>query len=124
LLELEREMGTSASRRPYLKLAELIAISGLSDATIRRRIKDGSLPYFQPGGPKTVLLFPPDALERVGRREDDGAVPEASAPATDHETVAQQPAVTNDFAAKRGPLPRWKQRLNNHRNLNAQETRK
>lgn len=54
----------TATAKTYLSPAEFAALSPLSESTVRRRIKDGSIPTFQPGGPGTRILIPRDALER------------------------------------------------------------
>ncbi|MHB9050013.1 MAG: helix-turn-helix transcriptional regulator [Pirellulales bacterium] len=48
--------------RQYLSLREFQKATGLSESTIRRRVKDGSLLVHQPGGKRKKLLFPRDAL--------------------------------------------------------------
>lgn len=42
--------------------AEFAAAAGLSLATVRRRIREGSLPVFQPGGKRTAVRIPRSAL--------------------------------------------------------------
>ncbi|HEX8524198.1 MAG TPA: helix-turn-helix domain-containing protein [Tepidisphaeraceae bacterium] len=56
----------STGGRKYYTLEELAAVSGIAQITIRRWWEAGKIPGFQPGGPKTRILFPVDALE-VGR---------------------------------------------------------
>lgn len=55
--------GEVGSLRRYLSIDEYVQVSGLSAATIRRRIKARQLPSFQPGGLGTKILIPTDALE-------------------------------------------------------------
>lgn len=89
--------------RAYLTLAELCEQSGLSESTIRRRVKDGSLPAFQPGGRRKRLLFPADVLQRP-----------QTCPLT---TLADSVATTDERGHQRaskppaGPKPRWKSKL-------------
>ncbi len=45
-----------------LPVNEFARWSSLSISTIRRRIRDGSLPAWQPGGPGTRLLIPVTCL--------------------------------------------------------------
>lgn len=88
----------------YLKLNELVQVSGLSEATIRRRVKDGGLPFHQPGGPRTILLFPVDAIERANSLAHgaDGA-DQADLVSTNSPSTPSG----NQFS-RRGPRPRWK----------------
>jgi excisionase family DNA binding protein len=58
--------------RAYLSVRELAQLSGLSELTIRRLLRAGKIPCFQPGGPRCRVLVPADALERLG----DSASPE------------------------------------------------
>jgi hypothetical protein len=39
--------------------------SGLSIASVRRYLRDGKLPFVQPGGPRGRVLIPTDALARL-----------------------------------------------------------
>ena len=47
----------------WLTVEQFVAESGLSPATVRRRIKDGSLPVLQPGGKRTAVRVSRAALE-------------------------------------------------------------
>jgi excisionase family DNA binding protein len=59
-------VASTASFAPaYLTYEELSARTGISVSTLRRRVKDGKLPYFQPGGRRTRLVFPVDVVERL-----------------------------------------------------------
>ena len=46
----------------YLTPHEFAHRTGLSLATVRRRINDGTLPVFQPGGKRTAVRIPQSAL--------------------------------------------------------------
>lgn len=46
----------------FLTPAEFAVAAGLSLATVRRRIREGSLPVFQPGGKRTAVRIPRSAL--------------------------------------------------------------
>jgi hypothetical protein len=92
----------------YLSLAEFSALSGLSVTTLRRRIKDGSLPYRQLGGRRHRLLIPRDALETLNQPVDSSCGPcqpdeERNGP-TQHISAAPHELP--------GPRPRWTQQLN------------
>lgn len=86
------------SGRRYLTLKEFSAHTGLSEATVRRRAREGTIPFRQPGGPRTKLLFQADALEPIG----DG--PTASPPVVD-----SAPSIP-------GPPPRWRGRTRQGKN--------
>lgn len=51
--------------RTHVSVEEFARLSGLSPKTIRRRLDDGSLPKFQPGGPRTRVTIPLAALQAV-----------------------------------------------------------
>src|ERR1700676_619988 len=51
----------------YLNYEELRDQTGLSLSTLRRLVKAGRLPFFQPGGPRTRIIFPADVIERALR---------------------------------------------------------
>ena len=46
----------------YLSPKELARIAGMSEKTIRRWIKKGMIPAFQPGGKGCDILIPKDRL--------------------------------------------------------------
>lgn len=48
--------------RAYVSPEEFAALTGLSIATVRRRIKASQLPVIQPGGKRTRVLIRVDAL--------------------------------------------------------------
>jgi excisionase family DNA binding protein len=78
--------------RGYLGIEELAAYTGLSVSTLRRLWRRGRITGFQPGGPRTRVVFPPDAIEQAVRLPPD---PRAGTPA--------RPA----DAPRRGPRPKW-----------------
>lgn len=47
----------------FLPFKEFVKTCPLSPSTIRRRLKDGSLPFIQPGGKRHQILVPENALE-------------------------------------------------------------
>src|SRR6516225_2482345 len=49
----------------YLTLAELSAQTTLSESTLKRLCQKGAIPFYQPGGPRTRIVFPPDAIEQA-----------------------------------------------------------
>jgi hypothetical protein len=84
----------------YLSYRQLSLVSGMSQSTLRRRVADGTLPYAQPGGPGSRVLFPPDAIDCLTKHRDETpAPPEAPEPASE--------AAAPQSARPRGPRPRW-----------------
>ena len=57
----------ATSDRDYLDVNELAARTGLSKATIWRLKRKRLIPFFQPGGKGTTVLFPKDAVEQVNQ---------------------------------------------------------
>lgn len=51
-----------ALERAYLSVAQFCKLTGLSSSTVRRRIVDGSIRTFQPGGPRSRVLIPTEQL--------------------------------------------------------------
>jgi excisionase family DNA binding protein len=71
--------------------------NGISASTVRRLLRQGKLPYFQPGGNKHLILIPHDALVR-------------SQP--DFPALGEKQNQRSDNSGRRlpGPMPRWMQR--------------
>jgi excisionase family DNA binding protein len=67
-------MDQNNNGRDYLDVAELAERTGLSRATIWRLKRKRLIPFFQPGGKGTTVVFPKDAIEKV----NDGLKPENS----------------------------------------------
>jgi hypothetical protein len=63
----DRPMSEAKDRRP-LTIRELKEETGLSISTLRRRVKDGSIPVIQAGGPGKKLLFPATVVEELCAR--------------------------------------------------------
>lgn len=61
--------------RQLLTLKQLQQLTGLSESTLRRRVRDGSLPVIQLGGPGAKLLFSPNVLEQLARASTTGSNP-------------------------------------------------
>jgi hypothetical protein len=87
----------------YLSLKELSELSGFSESTLRRRMKDGTLRPIQPGGPGTRMAFRYDVLEQLAAPAplDSGRAHEgahaALAESSDRRPLAHIP----------GPRPKW-----------------
>jgi excisionase family DNA binding protein len=65
-------MATISDNQKLLTIREFSAMSGLSVATIRRRVQDGSINAVQLGGKGKKLLFPRDVLERLAETFSPG----------------------------------------------------
>ena len=85
-----------AVARRYLSIEELSASTTLSISTLRRLYKQGLIVGYQPGGPRTRIVFPPDAIEQVSRATSEP-------PCTG--TPSKSPKT-----AQRGPRPQWMDR--------------
>jgi predicted DNA-binding transcriptional regulator AlpA len=75
-------MADSPDKKSNIDIDELIALSGMSRATVWRLKRDGKIPFFQPAGKGGRVTFPEDAIERVlsgdtvGSAEGNGDLPE------------------------------------------------
>ncbi|WP_417390480.1 hypothetical protein [Gimesia sp.] len=78
-----------------LSIHELNAVVSLSITTIRRRIREGTIPAIQPGGKGTKLLIPVEWLQKWS------ALSQASPEQTTSTTNAKQRKTIS------GPRPRW-----------------
>jgi hypothetical protein len=92
----------------YVKLKDFVALSGLSESTVRRRVRDGSLAAVQVGGKGKKLLFLVDALERIDAHD---ATPHS---ATDAELNSLFQSPGTSAGTPSGPRPRWAQSLPRH----------
>jgi hypothetical protein len=81
---------------------EVAKLTGFGIATIRRRLADGSLPKFQPGGPGTRIGVEPTALVATNSiRAACGPAAASSQPLPVPRTRAA------DATRLAGPQPRW-----------------
>ena len=53
--------------RTYLNIDQFQSLTGLSKSTIHRLKDSGQIPFYQPGGKGSRLLFPADAIEQSER---------------------------------------------------------
>jgi hypothetical protein len=94
-----REEPPEAPVKEWLSPGEFAEHSGLSPATVQRRLAAGDLPKVQPGGPRCRVLIPRTALNDLAARGKNPAAvifefkPSAAAPQDDRLA---------------GPPPRWK----------------
>lgn len=86
-------------RIKYLSYADFSTQSGLSISTLQRRVKEGRLRSVQPGGPRTRVLIPTDALEATPPKND--APPPPAAPQIDPDS--RLPGRPPDWLKKRRP---------------------
>ncbi|HWL10823.1 MAG TPA: excisionase family DNA-binding protein [Planctomicrobium sp.] len=85
----------SDSHPNYLSVEEFAARVGFSVPTVRRRIQDGSIRVWQPGGPGTRLSIPLSETERLLQ---ESALPVKT-------PVSRSPKPLS------GRTPRWKEQL-------------
>jgi hypothetical protein len=95
-------MSTNAKKTEFLTIADFARLSTLSESTVRRRIQDGSLQYFQPGGPRTRVFLSADALS--ASREEMGTE-QAAEPLPDWQKASSEK--TQPLERLPGPMPRW-----------------
>ena len=107
--------------RSYVSPDEFVALSGLSIATVYRRVRAGQLPAIQPGGARTRWLIDKTAL-RMPSDQALNKLPEQTSPVTE----SGSPTVTISSPAacdpstfvcaesaqlqqdrNHGPRPRW-----------------
>lgn len=72
-------------------------MTGLSLSTICRLLRKGSLPKFQPGGKRTAVRVPIDALTNLTQAPS----PEDKPSPADHAADPQPPT------PRKGPQPKW-----------------
>jgi hypothetical protein len=88
-----------------LNFKEFVAYTHLSESTVRRRVRDGTLPAIQLGGKGKKLLFSADALIR-SQHPSDSAKPNAPA-----EVVNPPQSAGAQADVPAGPRPRWARKL-------------
>ncbi len=84
-------------QRLYVSPLEYVQLSGLSLSTVHRYLKSGRIPFEQPGGPRSRILIPVNALQQRPSSHDSAEEPSADAPLTSQSN--QRPSS--------GPQPRW-----------------
>jgi hypothetical protein len=84
----------------YLSRRQLANQSGLSEATIQRLKAAKRIPFYQPGGAGTRVVFPPNAIEIACAEEQKNSPPQTrSVNSADQGSVARR---------RPGPSPRWR----------------
>jgi hypothetical protein len=89
------------SSRRLLSPQQFSQLTGLSLATVHRYLKSGKLSYLQPGGPRSRILIPSDALGPPSQ------VTSTQSQATAMSVVPPPSAGSTQIEHLRGPLPRW-----------------
>jgi len=82
--------------REYLTILELSSRTGLSISTLRRLQNRKLIPFYQPGGPGSRVLFPRDAIEIS-----------SSANASSPNPIPPSEAVRPPTVPRHGPKPHW-----------------
>lgn len=85
------------SERLYLTVKEFCRLTSMSASTLKRLRDKGKLPFLQPGGKRTRVLIPRNALE-LNSQQGESGLPSQSTP---------KPNEPNCIP---GPMPRWMQR--------------
>jgi excisionase family DNA binding protein len=85
-----------ASLPACLSYAELSAQTGFSLSTLRRRVREGKLPFIQPGGPRSRIAFPADTVARLLNSISEST------------TSSREPRPAAP-PRPRGPRPKWLQ---------------
>lgn len=107
MIAAERPDGAALQSGPprLLPLKEFLLHCGLSESTVRRRARDGSLRVVQVGGKGKKLLFPVDALAQ-------SCSPQSSTtPQGKVENTSLTPSTGTPTEKISGPRPRWARHL-------------
>ena len=113
--QLLTKTSDTEEQRKYVDIGELAARTGMSPSTINRLKKQGKIPFYQPGGKRTRVLFPPDAIEQASSSQSSLNV---DPPANRRDSVVPDCAdASENFALLHpnpnssqlpGPAPRWR----------------
>lgn len=100
--------------RRYLKLPEYCQLTGMSASTVRRRVRDGSIACYQPGGPNHLLLFDAAAISHLPKTHLANPN-EADSTGTDgnvgRDPQIDQSGMSPKHRDQRGNGPKWKREL-------------
>jgi len=112
-------MSYAEEQRDYVDIVELAARTRVSMSTINRLKRRGRIPFYQPGGKRTRVLFPLNAIEGVisSQTPADARLP-ASGPVdgdlghvgASEGSVLLSPS--SDTSRLPGPMPRWRRYTN------------
>ena len=100
----------------YLTFEEFVCRCPLSASTIRRRIKDGSIPHVQPGGKGHRMLIPENVLDSLCLAGQLGPVGQENCAVSAQEIragsdVAASPPESAKEPRLPGPAPKWKNQM-------------
>jgi hypothetical protein len=95
--------------RKYLSPREYSTLTGLSMATVQRRLSTKQIPFFQPGGRRSRVLIPVDALQ--AQAEETGPEPSTNGSAGPQTVRDPKPAIKKQSHLP-GPQPRWMNKPN------------
>lgn len=90
--------------RQFYTIHEFSGLKSLSVSTVRRRIKDRSIPFEQPGGRGKKILIPAWALQ------PSLPIPEPSLRAEKPIEYLEAAAVIPEPRTRSGPEPKWRKR--------------
>ena len=88
----------------YLSPHEFCRLTGWSASTVRRRLKDRSLPAIQPGGRRTLWLIDVEAFLTV---QAPAQLAELQAAPSNSKSTVDQEADATSSARLPGPRPGW-----------------
>ena len=100
--QFQSEAVIVSSTKPNRSPLEFAEWSGLSISTVRRRLKDGTIDSEQPGGFRTRIYIPVDAL-LLSHSDDD--LDGASDDSGESEDTGEDTPQTDRIS---GPRPKWK----------------
>ena len=108
-------MSHAEEQRNYVDIVELAARTGFSISTINRLKKRGKIPFYQPGGKRSRVLFPSDAIETAADSQTPAITPtpvvrqdtlNLCQPGTSEGPIVLSPS--SDTSRLPGPMPRWR----------------
>src|SRR5262245_52035124 len=73
-------MADTSESRDLITIQELSRRSGVSVSTLRRYARRGTIEALQPGGPRCMLLFRPDALASAKATSSGASEPTSETP--------------------------------------------
>lgn len=111
---MEMQPNTNDMSRDGITASELARAYQVAVSTIWRLKRTGRIPFFQPGGKRGIVRFPPNAFEfgyaKAGRDESVLAASEPNVTADDSEPGEQ----SNHLS---GPRPQWMKQVRVTRQL-------
>lgn len=107
----DRSLMPQPAREPnamdgHITVERFLELVPISAATLRRRLADGTIPKYQPGGRRTRVLIPISALRDQTETQSSRSTEEPSNP--------KSPTNTGDSEPIPGPRPSWKRESPNN----------